>query len=140
MYAGTKALVVILACCGIAAAKKCPSTSIITEKSFKGLSFVAQVDVESMKAWGNQHEETFAYNVKYKKFIKEFRGTSTILGTRVRDYYIPNPITITSSEREPCTVRLQVGQLYIVGCAGECNFVRPYGDLTSGERQLLGLK
>ncbi|RCN26487.1 hypothetical protein ANCCAN_27786 [Ancylostoma caninum] len=135
-----KALIVILACSGIAAAGKCPSTSIITNKSFRGLSFVAQIKVESMNAWGNEKEDNAAYNVKYEKFIKEFRGSSTILGTRVRDYYIPNPITIKSPANQPCAVWLKVGKVYIVGCAGECNFVRPYEDLTKEERKLLGLK
>ncbi|KAL6736137.1 hypothetical protein Aduo_006523 [Ancylostoma duodenale] len=134
-----KALIVILACCSIAAAKKCPSTSAIKKEDFKGMSFVARVKVESWKAWGDENEDNAAYGVKYEKFIKEFRGTSTILGTRVRDYYIPNPITITSSRGARCTVRLEVGKVYIVGCARECNFVRLFTDLTSEEKQLLGL-
>ncbi|EPB76704.1 hypothetical protein ANCCEY_04214 [Ancylostoma ceylanicum] len=100
---------------------------------------VARIKVESAKAWGNQHEDHAAYQVKYEKFYKEFRGTSSILGTRVRDYYIPNPITITSPANNRCRVTLEVGQLYVVGCARECSFVRPYTALTSDEKKLLGV-
>ncbi|EYC00985.1 hypothetical protein Y032_0111g233 [Ancylostoma ceylanicum] len=121
---GTKTLVIILATCGIAAAKSCESYSSITKGNIEKSQFVAQVEATG--------DNTVDYKSKYFKLYKPSTFPKDAIS-------LPTTIKIRKPEGDCDSLELVSGDRYIVGCkiAGKCLFVRPFFNVTTREESEL---
>ncbi|EPB69157.1 hypothetical protein ANCCEY_11747 [Ancylostoma ceylanicum] len=121
-----KALIFILACCGMATSAKCPKTSELTKSDYDNSQDVTTAKVLSKKESGNPLE----YKLNHETYIKLYSY----------DYfYVPETIKIPKN----CNTTLKVGEKYVMGYTYsysnfyDFNFARLMSSLTQKERQIL---
>ncbi|EYC09231.1 hypothetical protein Y032_0061g3222 [Ancylostoma ceylanicum] len=98
LYTEMKALIFILACCGMATSAKCPKTSELTKSDYDNSQDVTTAKVLSKKESGNPLE----YKLNHETYIKLYSY----------DYfYVPETIKIPKN----CNTTLKVGEKYVMG-------------------------
>ncbi|EYB90562.1 hypothetical protein Y032_0218g2420 [Ancylostoma ceylanicum] len=135
-----QALIVTLACCGIASAAvywSCPKAHVTKEdrEKVRGM-LLAKVKVESVEVKGNMHYDLINYKLKYEECYERWYDLY---------YYLPNPLKITARSKingkvRRCRNTLEVGKKYYVGFNGYFRFAVDSDNLTKQDRDLLGDK
>ncbi|KAL6728063.1 hypothetical protein Aduo_009873 [Ancylostoma duodenale] len=125
--------IILLAFCVTASTSVyCPKSYVITKNDVEKSYFVALVEAESSKETQDSYGKYYEFGLKYEKLFQWWHywvAQSYII------YDAPKSLRI----HRWCSIRLQPGQKYVLGCKSfsECHFVKAYNSLTPAEKKLV---